>query len=98
VLPKKLVKSFQRFYDSKSISMKNIRDTCIDFFKNEDIRKDVKEMVKPIVQIVYNELYLYIWFICFYNVFLIFIILANLFLLLKLLKKPDILSPGGLEA
>uniref|UniRef100_A0A6C0JI96 Uncharacterized protein n=1 Tax=viral metagenome TaxID=1070528 RepID=A0A6C0JI96_9ZZZZ len=77
--------------------MKNIRDTCIDFFKNEDIRKDVKEMVKPIVQIVYNELYLYIWFICFYNVFLIFIILANLFLLLKLLRKPDILSTAGLE-
>jgi hypothetical protein len=77
--------------------MKNIRDTCIEFFKNEDIRKDVKEMVKPIVQIVYNELYLYIWFICFYNVFLIFIILANLFLLLKLLRKPDILSPVDLE-
>ena len=77
--------------------MKNIRDTCIEFFKNEDIRKDVKEMVKPIVQIVYNELYLYIWFICFYNVFLIFIILANLFLLLKLLRRPDILSPVDLE-
>jgi hypothetical protein len=67
--------------------MKNIRDTCIEFFQNEDTRKDVKEMIKPVVQIIYNELYLYIWFICFYNVFLIFIILANLFLLLKLLKK-----------
>ena len=63
--------------------MKNIRDTCIDFFKNEDIRKDVKEMLKPFAQIMYNELYLYIWVICFYNVFLIFIVLVNLFLLLK---------------
>jgi len=67
--------------------MKNIRDTCIDFFQNEDIRKDVKEMLKPFVQIIYNELYLYIWFICFYNVFLIFIVLVNLFLLLKLLRN-----------
>jgi hypothetical protein len=67
--------------------MKNIRDTCIDFFKNEDIRKDVKEMLKPFAQIMYNELYLYIWVICFYNVFLIFIVLVNLFLLLKLIRK-----------
>jgi hypothetical protein len=66
--------------------MKNIRDTCIEFFQNEDIRKDVKEMLKPFVQIIYNELYLYIWFICFYNVFLIFLVLVNLILLLKLIR------------
>lgn len=70
--------------------MKNIRDTCIEFFQNEDIRKDVKEMLKPFVQILYNELYLYIWFICFYNVFFIFIVLVNLFLLLKLLRSSKI--------
>jgi hypothetical protein len=72
--------------------MKNIRDTCIDFFKNEDIRKDVKEMLKPFAQIMYNELYLYVWVICFYNVFLIFIVLVNLFLLLKLIRKANIIQ------
>ena len=65
--------------------MKNIRDTCIEFFQNEDIKRDVKEMVKPIVSIMYNEMYIYVWLICIYNVFLIFIILANLFLLIRLL-------------
>ena len=69
--------------------MKNIKDTCIEFLQNEDIRKDVKEIIKPIVNIVYNELYVYLWLICLYNVFLIFIILANLFLLLHFLKKPN---------
>lgn len=72
--------------------MKNIRDSCIDFFKNEDIRKDVKEMLKPFAQIMYNELYLYIWVICFYNVFLIFIVLVNLFLLLKLIRKSKVIQ------
>jgi hypothetical protein len=72
--------------------MKNIRDTCIDFFKNEDIRKDVKEMLKPFAQIMYNELYLYIWVICFYNVFLIFIVLVNLFLLLKIIRKSKVIQ------
>jgi hypothetical protein len=66
--------------------MKNIRDTCVEFFQSEDIRKSVKEIIKPIANIVYNEMYLYIWIILFYNVFLIFLILANLGLLIKLLQ------------
>ena len=77
--------------------MKNIRDTCIEFFQNEDIRKDVKEMLKPFVQIIYNELYLYIWFICFYNVVLIFIILVNLFLLLKLLRTQKMIQISSFD-
>ena len=75
--------------------MKTVKDTCIEFFQNEDIRKDVQEIIKPIVQIIYNEMYVYIWFICIYNVFLIFIIVANLFLLLRLLQinhRPQILA------
>ena len=67
--------------------MKNIKDTCIDFFQNEDIRRDVKEMLKPIVRNIYDEIYLYIWFISFYHVILIFITLVNLFLLLRILTK-----------
>jgi hypothetical protein len=67
--------------------MKNIKETCIELLKNEDIKRDIKDVIKPVVNILYNELYPYILFICVYNVFLIFIILANLFLLLHLLKK-----------
>ena len=73
--------------------MKNIRDTCIEFFQNEDIRKDVREIIKPIVHIIYNEIYVYIWFICIYNVFLIFLVLANLILLLRWFTKS---MPQGL--
>jgi len=63
--------------------MKNIRDSCIEFLQNEDIRKDVKEIMKPLVHIVYNEVYIYIWLICFYNVILIFISLATLIIILR---------------
>ena len=35
--------------------MKNIRDTCIDFLKNEDTKKDIREIIKPVVNIIYNE-------------------------------------------
>lgn len=71
---------------------KNIRDTCIEFFKNEDIKRDVKEVIKPIGLIIYNELYVYIWFICIYNVFLIFIVLAILYLLIRRLPASPIFS------
>ena len=66
--------------------MKSIRDTCIDFFKGEEIKKDIKEIIHPVVDIIYNEIYIYIWLICVYHIFLICIILANLYLLLQFSK------------
>jgi len=75
--------------------MKNIRDTCIEFLKNEDIHKDVKEIIKPLGNMMYNEIYLYLWFICVYNVFLLFLILANLFLVIHLyqtIQKTNLFS------
>ena len=65
--------------------MQNIRETCIQFFQNEDIKRDVQEMIRPIVGIMYNELYPYLLLLCIYNIFLIFIVLANLVILLRLL-------------
>lgn len=65
--------------------MKNIRETCIEFFKSEDMKRDVKEAIKPIVTTIYNEIYVYLWLLCIYHVFFIFVVLANLYLLLKLL-------------
>ena len=69
--------------------MKTIKDSCIDLLKNEDIRKDMREMIRPICQIIYNEIYIYVWFICLYNVFFIVLLLFNLFLLLRFLYSID---------
>ena len=62
-------------------------ESCTDFFQKEDIKRCVKEIVKPIVNIIYNEIYPYLWLICLYNVFLIFITLANLILLSRLYTR-----------
>ena len=61
-----------------------MKDSFCDFFQKEDIRRCMKDFVKPIVTIVYNELYPYLWFICLYNVVLIFITLINLIILNRL--------------
>jgi hypothetical protein len=72
---------------NNNMSFKTIRDTCIEYLNKSDIKQDLKEISKPVVEIIYNELYIYILLICVYNVVFIFIVLANFILLLKLLKK-----------
>ena len=61
-------------------------DSMFDLFQSNDVQCQIKQAVYPIGNMIYNELYLYIWFICIYNVFLLIIDLANLFLLLRLLR------------
>jgi len=70
-------------------------NNILKFVESSDFKKQAKEIVYPIGQMIYNEIYIYIWFICLYNVFLIFLVLANLFLLIRLLKpnkQPSSLS------
>ena len=71
---------------------KTIWETCIDFIKAEDNRRNLKEKImNPMGEMFYNEIYIYIWLICFYHVFLIFTVLANLLLLLWILQnRPDL--------
>jgi hypothetical protein len=68
------------YFDKKNI---------VSFFQKEEIKKLSKEIVKPIVNIIYDEIYPYIWFLCVYNVFLIFITLANLFLIIRLVGSKE---------
>jgi hypothetical protein len=65
--------------------MKNIRDSCIEFFQSEEIRNNVRDILKPIVTIIYNETYLYIWLLCIYSIFLLLIGLANVYMLFIIL-------------
>ena len=67
--------------------MKSIRDSCIEFFQDENIKRDLREIARPILNTIYDELNIYVWAICIYNIFLVFIILANLFLKLGLLMS-----------
>ena len=69
--------------------MNILRDTCIDFFKNEDMKKDVKEMMRPIFSMIYNEIYIYIWVIAIYNIFFLFILLGMFFILVQLFQKQN---------
>lgn len=71
--------------------MKNIKERCIEFLKNKEIGQDVKEIITPIVDMIYKETYVYIWLICIYNIFLILFTIINLILLLRIINKNDLL-------
>lgn len=61
-------------------------ESLIDFFKKDESKRYLKEtIIHPVGQIIYNEMYIYLWMICLYHVFLIFIVLVNLYLLLRIL-------------
>jgi hypothetical protein len=53
-------------------------ETCSKRYLKETI-------IHPVGNIIYNEIYIYLWMICLYHVFLILIVLVNLYLLLRFL-------------
>jgi len=67
--------------------MGTIKETFLSFFKDKEMKQNIKDVLHPITEIIYNEIYIYIWGICFFNCFLFIIILVNLFLLLKMTNK-----------
>jgi hypothetical protein len=68
-------------------------DGLLGYLETPNFKKQIKGIIQPIGKMIYNEMFFYIWFICIYNVFLIFLVMANLFLLIRLLKQqPNILS------
>jgi hypothetical protein len=66
---------------------KSIKETCIDFFTDERMKQDVREMMKPIYQMIYNEIYVYIWIIAFYHIVIIFLMLSMFIILWRLMKN-----------
>jgi hypothetical protein len=58
-------------------------NSYFDFFKQEDVKKDIRDLLSPLVNIIYNELYVYIWSICFFQILLFILVLANLIMLLR---------------
>lgn len=59
------------------------KDLLQPFFRNADIQCLLKEFIRPISVLIYDQLYFYIWFICLYHIILIFLVLVILILLFQ---------------
>jgi|LauGreDrversion4_2_1035121.scaffolds.fasta_scaffold103159_4 hypothetical protein len=58
-------------------------ESILEMFDKNEVQSQIKSVVAPIGTMIYNELYIYIWFICIYNVFLFLIVVLNFYLLLR---------------
>ena len=67
--------------------MKLIREKIIEFFKNEDLKQFATSIIKPITNYIYDEVYLYIWCFCIYQIFQIILLIIMIYLLLKIHKS-----------
>ena len=54
-----------------------------NLIKNEDLKK---YLLNPVFNLLYNELYIYIWIICLYNIIVFCINLSILYILLRYTK------------
>ena len=63
-----------------------LQHSWIQFFKDVETKREFMELLKPVKESLYNEIYIYIWIICFYSIMLFLLILANLFLLLRIIN------------
>jgi hypothetical protein len=63
-----------------------------EWLKNEDIQRNFRKAGSTVATAIYNELYVYIWFICIYNIFLLVVVVINLYLLIRLWRGGQIES------
>ena len=64
-----------------------------EWLKNEDIQRNFRKAGNAVVSTVYNEMYIYIWFICVYNIFLLVVVTINLYLLIRLWRGGYNITP-----
>jgi hypothetical protein len=60
-----------------------------DILENADVKRQIKNAAYPLVAMVYNEIYVYVWFICIYNIFLLGLVVLNVYLLVKYMRVMD---------
>jgi len=78
----------RNFYRMKDSLIKQ----CLDILKTEDVRNEIKVLFSPVTDLILYEIYPYIYVIIFL-VFLIFVlILANLLILVTLLRNKNVIN------
>jgi len=75
----------------------NIKETllneCLNIFKRDDVKKEIKEIMKPVIDMILKEIYPYIYLslifviISFLLILGIFLILVRSKTLLKIIKN-----------
>ena len=68
----------------KSNQVKNKAiDNCLDIIKREDVKQELKHLFKPIIQLILQEIYPYIYLSVLFLLISFFLVLGIFILLLR---------------
>ena len=62
-------------------------EQCLNFLKSEEIKKEIEEIMKPIIEYIFKELSLYLYFFAFLIIVGFLLHLGVLILLIRFNKK-----------
>ena len=62
-------------------------DQCIKFLKSDEIKHEIKEIIKPIMEYFFKEIYVYLLFFIFFILASFLLHLGVLILLIRYNKK-----------
>ena len=62
-------------------------DLVSQILQSSSTQHSFREVIKQVGHLVYDEIYLFVWLICFYNVLLFLIVATTLYCLLKTQKS-----------
>jgi hypothetical protein len=60
-----------------------ISDYCLEFIKKDEVKKELKNMFKPIINLILEEIYPYIYLSLLLVVISFFLVLGIFFMLVK---------------
>jgi hypothetical protein len=72
---------------------KSIIDHCINILKREDVKKEIKNMFQPIIDIILQEIYPYIYLSLLFVIISFLLILAIFIIVLQSNSKTRYFSP-----
>lgn len=67
--------------------MKSLKESVQEFLQNEEIKTEIKTILKPFGILIYNEIYFYMLLICVYCVLLFLFSLVSLIIMLNLTRQ-----------
>ena len=67
--------------------MHNFKDMIMKYIRDEENMKLVKDIFEPVKQNLYNDIYVYIWFICIDNVILLCLFVATFFIMFRIMSR-----------
>lgn len=67
--------------------MKSLKESIQEFLQNEEIKTEIKTILKPFGALIYNEIYFYMLLTCVYCVLLFLFSLMSLLIMLNLTRQ-----------